>query len=66
MPFVLCCELVYPRSGCGNSFEVAVVSKQFQGKPVLARHRLVHAALAGVMAGLALFTTLFRSQITFS
>ena len=39
-----------PGRGCGESFEVSVVSKQFAGKPALARHRLVHGALAGAMA----------------
>lgn len=29
-----------------------MVSKQFQGKPVLARHRLVHGALAGEMVNI--------------
>lgn len=41
-----------PRSGCGTSFEVSVVSKQFQGKPALARHRLVHGALGDTMANI--------------
>lgn len=34
---------------CGSSFEVSVVSKQFEGKALLARHRLVNGALAGMM-----------------
>ena len=37
------------RHSCGSSFEVSVVSKQFQGKALLARHRLVHNALGALM-----------------
>ncbi|GAQ91976.1 hypothetical protein KFL_008950040 [Klebsormidium nitens] len=32
--------------GCGASFDVAIVSKQFDGKTRIQRHRLVNAALA--------------------
>jgi stress-induced morphogen len=32
--------------GCGSSFEVLVVSSQFEGKPLLQRHRLVNGCLA--------------------
>ena len=32
--------------GCGQSFEVVVVSSQFQGKPLLQRHRVVNDCLA--------------------
>ncbi|KAK9807727.1 hypothetical protein WJX72_007244 [[Myrmecia] bisecta] len=35
--------------GCGASFEVAVVSDQFEGKKLLDRHKLVNAALAEEM-----------------
>jgi len=28
--------------GCGYKFEVVVVSSQFEGKPLLQRHRLVN------------------------
>lgn len=35
--------------GCGQSFEVAVVSPQFEGKRLLERHKLVNAALAEEM-----------------
>ena len=31
--------------GCGAKFEAVIVSKQFEGKPLLQRHRLVNAAL---------------------
>jgi acid stress-induced BolA-like protein IbaG/YrbA len=37
--------------GGGGHFEVAVVSEAFEGKRTLARHRLVMAALAPLMAG---------------
>ena len=32
--------------GCGQSFEVLVVSSEFEGKPLLQRHRLVNNCLA--------------------
>lgn len=32
-------------SGDGRHFEAVVVSSEFEGKPILARHRLVYAAL---------------------
>ena len=37
--------------GGGGHFEVAVVSEVFEDKRTLARHRLVMAALAPLMAG---------------
>uniref|UniRef100_A0A182WG93 dolichyl-P-Glc:Man9GlcNAc2-PP-dolichol alpha-1,3-glucosyltransferase n=1 Tax=Anopheles minimus TaxID=112268 RepID=A0A182WG93_9DIPT len=37
--------MVDESDGCGGKFRVVVVSTQFQGKPLLARHRLVNAAL---------------------
>jgi len=40
------CEVVDESDGCGQKFTAVVVSKQFEGKAPLARHRLVHAALA--------------------
>ena len=41
------CEVVDESDGCGAKFVVPlIVSKQFEGKPPLARHRLVHAAIA--------------------
>ncbi|PRW21101.1 putative bolA [Chlorella sorokiniana] len=36
-------------AGCGTSFEVHVVSPQFEGKRLLERHKLVNAALAPLM-----------------
>ena len=32
--------------GCGGKFECVIVSKKFEGKPLLARHRLVNEVLA--------------------
>lgn len=31
---------------CGQSYEVIVVSSQFEGKPLIQRHRLVNECLA--------------------
>jgi len=39
-------EVVDQSDGCGGKFEAVIVSKQFEGKALLARHRLVNAALA--------------------
>jgi len=39
-------EVVDETDGCGGKFSVIVVSKQFEGKPLLARHRLVNSLLA--------------------
>ncbi|KAI4365505.1 hypothetical protein MLD38_021485 [Melastoma candidum] len=38
-------EVVDTSGGCGASFDVVIVSEQFQGKRLLDRHRLVNAAL---------------------
>ncbi len=32
-------------SGCGAKFEIEIVSADFQGKPLLAQHRLIHKIL---------------------
>ena len=39
-------EVVDQSDGCGGKFEAVIVSNQFEGKPLLARHRLVNTALA--------------------
>ena len=39
-------EVVDQSDGCGGKFEAVIVSKQFEGKELLARQRLVNAALA--------------------
>ncbi|KAK3024942.1 hypothetical protein RJ639_042946, partial [Escallonia herrerae] len=35
--------------GCGASFQVEIVSEQFEGKRLLERHRMVNAALTEEM-----------------
>ncbi|KAK9803854.1 hypothetical protein WJX73_008813 [Symbiochloris irregularis] len=38
-------EVIDTSGGCGASFEVGVISDQFEGKKLLQRHRLVNTAL---------------------
>lgn len=38
-------EVTDESDGCGAKFSVVVVSDQFQGKPLLQRHRLVNSVL---------------------
>ncbi|CAL9229764.1 unnamed protein product [Arabidopsis halleri] len=38
-------EVIDISGGCGASYEVEVVSEQFEGKRLLERHRMVNAAL---------------------
>jgi len=38
-------EVVDQSDGCGGKFAALIVSRQFEGKGLLARHRLVNAAL---------------------
>jgi len=38
-------EVTDVSDGCGGKFEVVIVSNQFEGKALLARHRLVNSAL---------------------
>ncbi|KAL9229666.1 hypothetical protein vseg_005109 [Gypsophila vaccaria] len=38
-------EVIDTSGGCGASFAVEIVSKQFEGKRLLDRHRMVNAAL---------------------
>ncbi|XP_053203403.1 uncharacterized protein LOC128388075 [Panonychus citri] len=35
--------------GCGSKFNCVIVSSQFEGKPLLERHRMVHSALGDTM-----------------
>ncbi|KAH8922073.1 bola-like protein [Atractiella rhizophila] len=42
-------------AGCGTSYEVIVVSPSFEGKPTLARHRLVNERLKDEIAQLHAF-----------
>ncbi|KAI9459864.1 bola protein [Lactarius psammicola] len=43
-------------SGCGENFSVLVVSKDFEGKTTLARHKMVNEALKTQIAQLHAFT----------
>ncbi|XP_034946560.1 bolA-like protein 2 [Chelonus insularis] len=38
-------EVVDQSDGCGNKFAVLIVSKEFEGKTLLQRHRLVNSIL---------------------
>ncbi|KAK9470963.1 bola protein [Dipodascopsis tothii] len=42
--------------GCGQAFDVVIVSPQFTGKNRLARHRLVNTALKQEIAAIHAFT----------
>lgn len=42
-------EVIDTSGGCGASFEIEVVSEQFEGKRLLERHRMVNAALSEEM-----------------
>ncbi|KAK9460433.1 bola protein [Lipomyces oligophaga] len=49
-------EVVDMSGGCGQAFEVIIVSPKFTGKNVLMRHRLVNAALKSEIAAIHAFT----------
>lgn len=36
------CQVVDVSGGCGNSFQVTVVSEEFEGVPLLQRHRKIN------------------------
>ncbi|GAB4848284.1 BolA-like protein 2 [Ancistrocladus abbreviatus] len=38
-------EVIDTSGGCGASFAIEIVSKQFEGKRLLERHRMVNTAL---------------------
>ena len=42
--------------GCGAKFNCVVVSSQFEGKPLLERHRMVHNALEGIISSIHALT----------
>ncbi|KAL7750364.1 hypothetical protein RI367_004137 [Sorochytrium milnesiophthora] len=42
--------------GCGNSFDVVIVSPLFDGKPLLQRHRLVNDLLKAEIADMHAFS----------
>lgn len=39
-------RVVDESDGCGGKFNVIIVSKEFEGKSILQRHRLVNSTLA--------------------
>lgn len=49
-------EVVDESDGCGGKFSVVVVSDKFQGKPLLARHRLVNSVLQEELKEIHAFT----------
>ena len=51
--------------GCGQSFDVKIVSKDFEGKTPLQRHRIVNDALKEEIAQVHAFT-LVSSTIIYS
>lgn len=42
--------------GCGAKFKVLIVSSKFEGKPLLARHRMVNELLQEEMKSIHAFT----------
>ncbi|XP_041348858.1 protein BOLA2-like [Gigantopelta aegis] len=48
-------EVVDASDGCGAKFQVLVVSPQFEGKPLLQRHRLVNSTLEEEMKSIHAF-----------
>lgn len=57
-------EVIDTSGGCGQAFEVVIVSSIFMGKNKLQRHRLVNAALKEEIAVIHAFTQVGSSQIT--
>ncbi|CAH2093408.1 unnamed protein product [Euphydryas editha] len=49
-------EVVDESDGCGGKFSVLIVSDKFQGKPLLARHRLVNSVLKEELKTIHAFT----------
>ncbi|KAI9007224.1 hypothetical protein HDU85_003928 [Gaertneriomyces sp. JEL0708] len=49
-------EVIDTSNGCGQSFDVVIVSKMFAGKPLLQRHRLVNEALKEEIAQIHAFS----------
>lgn len=39
-------QVIDESDGCGGKFNVIIVSKEFEGKSILQRHRLVNSTLA--------------------
>ncbi|TPX57055.1 hypothetical protein PhCBS80983_g04088 [Powellomyces hirtus] len=49
-------DVIDTSNGCGQSFDVVIVSKLFEGKPLLQRHRLVNDALKDEIAVIHAFS----------
>lgn len=49
-------EVTDDSDGCGAKFSVVIVSDKFQGKPLLARHRLVNTVLQEELKSIHAFT----------
>merc|ERR1711934_947978 len=49
-------EVTDTSGGCGSAFEVVIVSKAFEGKRLLQKHRLVNDALKDVMPDIHAFS----------
>ncbi|XP_068623600.1 bolA-like protein 2 [Battus philenor] len=49
-------EVTDESDGCGAKFSAVIVSDKFQGKPLLARHRLVNAVLQEELKSIHAFT----------
>lgn len=50
------CEVTDLSDGCGAKFSAVIVSTKFEGKPLLARHRLVNSVLEDEMKSIHAFT----------
>jgi len=50
------CEVTDLSDGCGGKFGAVIVSSKFEGKPLLARHRLVNSVLEEEMKSIHAFT----------
>uniref|UniRef100_A0A915K8R4 BolA-like protein n=1 Tax=Romanomermis culicivorax TaxID=13658 RepID=A0A915K8R4_ROMCU len=49
-------EITDISDGCGAKYDIVVVSKHFEGKPLLQRHRLVNETLAEEMKSIHALT----------
>ena len=52
--------------GCGGKFDAVIVTKKFEGKPLLARHRMVNAVLVSFLLLLMFMSNLFVSSLLLS
>ena len=48
-------EIVDKSGGCGSMYATIIVSSQFEGKPLLQRHRLVNEILKDVLPNIHAF-----------